>query len=134
MVAVIGKGGMATATALAAMTMTSTMMTTIPCPSALMSSSSGASVFAALDQRWRWDGNGVAVVDKVGRTVVDRVECDEATRCNDDDKDPYPVVADVAIIWHLRLCGDGMTTVAAGWQCGGKDRGSGRHNPGGEAN
>ncbi len=72
MVAVVGEGGMATATALAATTTTSTMTTTIPCPLPLTSLSSGASVFAALDQRRRWDGNGVAVVNKAGRTAVDR--------------------------------------------------------------
>jgi hypothetical protein len=87
-----------------------------------MSSSSGASVFAALDRRRRWDGDGVAVVDKAGRTAVDRDERDGATRCDDDDNDPYPVVADVVIIWRLRLRGDGMTTAAAGWQRGGEDR------------
>jgi hypothetical protein len=57
---------MATATALAATTTTSTMTTTIPCPSSLMSLSSGVSVFAALDQQWRWDGNRVAVVTRWG--------------------------------------------------------------------
>ncbi len=129
MVAVVGEGGAATATALAATTTTSTMTTTIPHPSLLTSSSSGASVFAALDRRRRRDGNGVAVVDMAGRTAVDRDERDGATRCDDDDNHPYPLVVDVAIIWRLRLRGDGMMTAAVGWQRGGKDRGSGRHSP-----
>ncbi len=129
MVAVVGKGGMATATALAAMTTTSTMTTTIPRPSLLTSLSSGASVFAALDQLRRWDGDGVAVVDKAGRTVVNRDEHDGATCCDDDDNHPYPVVADIVIIWCLCLCGNRMTTAAVGRQRGGKDRGSGRHSP-----
>jgi hypothetical protein len=98
-----------------------------------MSLSSGASVFAALDQRWQRDGNGVAVVDKVERTAVDRDKRNGATCCNDNDNHPYPVVVDVVIVWHLRLCCDEMMTAAAGWQQGGKDRGSGRHSPGGEA-
>ncbi len=76
----------------------------------------------ALDQRWRWDGNRVAVVDKAGRTAVNRDKCNGATCCDDDDNHPYPVVADVVIIWRLRLHGDGMATAAAGWQQGGKDR------------
>ncbi len=114
MVAVIGKGGTATATALAATRTTSTMTMTIPRPSSLTSSSSGASVFAALDQQWRWDGNRVAVVEKVGRTAVDRDERDGATRCDDNDNHPYPFVADVVIIWRLRLRGNGMATAAAG--------------------
>jgi hypothetical protein len=131
-VAVVGEGGTATATALAATTTTSTMTTTFPRPSSLTSSSSGASVFAALDRRRRWDGDGVAVVDKARRTAVDRDERDGATCCDDDDNHPYPVVADVVIIWRLRLRGDGMTTAAAGRQRGGEDRedrGSGRHSP-----
>ncbi len=87
-----------------------------------------------LDRQRRWDGDGVAVVDKVGRMAVDRDERDGATRCNDHNNDPYPIVTDVVIIWHLCLCGDGIMTAAAGWQQGGEDRGSGCHNPGGEAN
>jgi hypothetical protein len=118
---------MATVTALAATMMTSTTMTTIPCLSLLTSLSLGASVFAVLDQQRHWDGNGVAVVNKAGRTVVDRDECDGATHCNNDDNHPYPVVADVVIIWRLCLCDNGMTTAAAGRQQGGKDRGSGCH-------
>ncbi len=129
MVAVDGKGGTATATALAATTMTSTMTTTIPHPLSLMSLSLGTSVFVALNGQRRWDGNGVAVVDKAGRTAVDRDECDGATCCNNDDNHPYPVVVDVIIIWRLCLRGDGMTTAAVGWQQGGKGRGSGCHSP-----
>ncbi len=129
MVAVVGEGGTATATALAAMTMTSTMTTTIPCPLSLKSLSSGASVFAALDQRRQWDGNGVAVINKAGRTEVDRDKCNGATRCDNDNNHPYPVVANVVIIWHLCLRGNGMTMAAAGQQQGGKDRGSRCHSP-----
>ncbi len=70
------------------------------------------------------------VVNKAGRTAVDRDKRDGATRCNDNNNHPYPVVADVVIIWHLRLCGDGMATAAAGRQRGGKDRGSGRSHGG----
>ena len=128
-VAVVGKGGTATATALAATMTTSTMMTTILNLSSLTSLSSSASVFAALDQRRRWDGNGVAVVVKAGRTAVDRDKRDGATCCNNNDNHPFPVVTDVIIIWRLRLCGNGMTMDAAGWQQGGEDRGSGRHSP-----
>jgi hypothetical protein len=76
-----------------------------------------------LDQQWRWDSNGVAVIDKAGRTAVDRDKCDGATCCDDDDNHPYPVVADVSIIWHLCLPGNGMATAVAGRQQGGKDRG-----------
>ncbi len=123
------KGGMATSMALAATTTTFTMMTTIPRPSLLMSSSSGAIVFAVLEQQWRWDGDGVAVVDKAGRTAVNRDKRNGATCCNDDNNHPYPVVANVLIVWRLRLCGDGVTTAAAGGQQGGKDRGSGPHGP-----
>ncbi len=94
-----------------------------------MPSSSGVSVFAALDQQWWWDGDGVAVVDKAGRTAVDRDKRNGATRCNDNNNHPYPIVADVVIIWRLRLCGDGIATAAAGRQQGGEDRGSGRHSP-----
>jgi hypothetical protein len=65
----------------------------------------------------------------VGRTAVDRDERDGATRCDNDNNHPYPVVADVVIIWCLHLCGNGMTTAAAGRQQGGKDRGSGCHSP-----
>ena len=129
MVAVVGEGGTATVTALAAKTTASTMTMTIPCPSSFLSSSSGALVFVVLDPRWWWDGNGVAVVNKAGRTAVDRDERDGATRCDDDDNHPYPVVADVVIIWRLRLRGDGMMTAASGRQRGGKDRGSGCHSP-----
>ncbi len=129
MVAVVGEGGRATATALAAMTTTSTMTATIPRPLLLTSLSSGASVFAALDQQRRWDGKGVAVINKAGRTAVDRDKRDGATCCNDDDNHPYPIVADIIIIWRLCLHGNGMMTVAAGRQQGGKDRGSGRHSP-----
>ncbi len=129
MVAVVGEGGTATATALAATTTTSTMTTTIPRPSLLTSSSLGASVFVALDQRWRWDGDGVVVLDKAGRTAVDRDKRNDATCCHNNDNHPYPVVADVVIVWRLCLCSDGMATAAAEWQQGGKDRGSGRHSP-----
>ena len=51
----------------------------------------------------------------------DRDKRDGATCCNNDDNHPYPVVADVVIIWRLYLCGDGMTTAAAGQQQGGKE-------------
>ncbi len=129
MVAVVGKGGMATATALAATTTTSTMTTTIPRPALLTSLSLGASVFAALDQQRQWDGNRVAVVDKAGRTAVNRNKRDGATCCNDNNNHPYPVVADVVIIWCLLLHGDGMAMAAAGRHQGGKDRGSGCHSP-----
>ncbi len=98
MVAVVGEGGTATATALAATTTTLTMTTTIPCLSLLTSLSSGASVFAALDQQGWWDGNWVAVVNKAGRTAVDRDERNGATCCNNDDNHPYPAVADIVII------------------------------------
>jgi hypothetical protein len=128
-VGVVGEGGTATATALAATTTTLTMMTTIPRPSSLTSLSLGASVFVVLDQRRRWDSNRVVVVNKVGKTAVDRDKCNGATCCNDEDNHPYPVVADVVIIWHLRLCSDGMATAVAGWQQGGKDRSSGHHSP-----
>jgi hypothetical protein len=128
-VAVVGEGGTATATALAAMTTTLTMTTTIPCPSLLTSLSLGASVFAALDQQRRWDSNGVAVIDKAGRIAVYMDERNGATCCDDNNNHPYPVIADVVIIWHLRLCSNGMTTAAVGGQQGGKDRGSGRHSP-----
>ncbi len=128
-VAVIGKGGTTTATVLAAMTTTSTMTTTIPCPSLLMSSSLDSSVFAALDQQWQWDGNRVPVVDKVGRTAVGRDKCDGATCCDNDDNHPYPVIADVVIIWRLPLHGNRIVMAAARWQQGGKDRGSGHHSP-----
>ncbi len=101
MVAVVGKGGTATVTMLAATKTTSTMTTTIPRPLLLMSLSSGASVFAALDRRRRWDGDGVAVVYKAGRMAVDRDERNGATRCNDNDNDPYSIVTDVVIIWRL---------------------------------
>jgi hypothetical protein len=77
----------------------------------------------ALDQRRRWDGNGVVVVDKAGRTAVNRDECNGATCYNDNDNHPYPVAADVLIIWRLCLRGNGMATAVAGWQQGGKDRG-----------
>jgi hypothetical protein len=97
-------------------------------PSLLTSSSLGDSVFAALDQQWRWDGNGAAVVNKAGRTAVDRDKCDGATHCDDNNNHPYPVVTDIVIIWRLRLRGDGMMTAVVGWQQGGKDRGSG-HSP-----
>jgi hypothetical protein len=83
----------------------------------------------ALEQPWQWDSDGVEVVNKVGRTAVDRDKRDGATHCNDDNNHPYPVVADVVIIWCLCLRGDGMATAAAGWQQGGEDRGSGRHSP-----
>jgi hypothetical protein len=90
-VAVIGKGGRVTATVLAATMMTSTMTTTIPCLLSLTSLSSGASVFAALDQQRWWNGNGVAVINKAGRTAVNRDERDGATCCNDNDNHSYPV-------------------------------------------
>jgi hypothetical protein len=51
----------------------------------------------------------------------DRDKRDGATCCNNDDNHPYPVVADVVIIWRLYLCGDGMMTAAAGQQQGGKE-------------
>ncbi len=90
MVAVVDEGGTATATALAATMMTSTMTMTIPFPLLLTSSLSSASVFVALDQQRQWDGNGAAVVDKVGRTVVNRDERNGATHCDDDTNHPYP--------------------------------------------
>ncbi len=68
-------------------------------------------------------------MDKAGRTAVDRDKRDGATRCDDDDNHPYPVIVDVVIIWRLCLCGDEMATAAAGKQQGGKDKGSGRHSP-----
>jgi hypothetical protein len=117
------QGGSATATALAATMTTSTMTTTIPCLSLLTSSSSGATVFVALDRQWQWDGDGVAVIDKAGKTVVDRDKHNGATCCNDKDNHPYPVVADVVIIWRLCLCGNGMAMAAVGRQRGGKDMG-----------
>ena len=129
MVAVIGKGGTATATVLAATMTTLTMTTTIPHPLLLTSSSSGTSVFAALDQQQQWDGNKLVAVDKAGRKAVDREKRDGATRFDDDDNHPYPIVADIVIIWCLCLRGDGMATAAAGRQQGGKDRGSGCHIP-----
>jgi hypothetical protein len=95
----------------------------------LTSLSSGTSVFAALDQQRRWDSDRVVVVNKVGRTAVNRDKHNGATCCNDDDNNPYPVVADVIIIWRLCLCGNGMMTAVAGRQQGGKDRGSGHHSP-----
>ncbi len=129
MVAVVGKGGMATVTVLAATTMTLTMTMTIPCLLLLTSLSSSVFVFAALDQQRRWDGNGVAVADKAGRTAVDRDEHDGATCCNDNDNHLYLVFVDVVIVWRLCLHSNGMTTAAVGQQQGGKDRGSGRHGP-----
>jgi hypothetical protein len=51
----------------------------------------------------------------------DRDKRDGATCCDNDDNHPYPVVANVVIIWRLYLCGDGMTTAAAGQQQGGKE-------------
>ncbi len=69
------------------------------------------------------------VVDKAGRMAVVRDERNGTTRCDDDNNHPYPVVADVVMVWRLRLCGDGMTTAAAGRQRGGEDRGSGHHGP-----
>jgi hypothetical protein len=69
------------------------------------------------------------VVNKAGRTAVHRDERDGATCCDDKDNHPYPVVADVVIIWRLRLRGNGMATAAAGRQRGGEDRGSGCHSP-----
>jgi hypothetical protein len=123
------QGGTATATVLAATTTTSAMTMTIPRPLLLTSSSSGALVFVTLDQQRWWDGNRVAVVNKLGRTAVDRDKRNGATCCNDNDNHPYPVVPDVIIIWRLRLCSYGMVTAAVGWQQGGKDRDSGRHSP-----
>ncbi len=82
-----------------------------------------------LDQRRRWDGNGVVVINKAGRTAVDRDERDGATCCDNNNNHPYPIIADVVIIWRLRLRGGGMMTAAAGRQQRGKDRGSGRHSP-----
>ncbi len=82
----------------------------------------------ALDQQRRWDGNGVAAVDKAGKTAVDRDKCNGASCCNNNNNHPYPIAADVIIIWHLCLCGNGMTMAVAGRQRGGKDRGSGRHS------
>jgi hypothetical protein len=69
------------------------------------------------------------IIDKVGRMVVDGDERDGATRWDDSDNHPYPIVANAVIIWRLHLRSDGMTTAAAGQQRGGKDRGSGRHGP-----
>ncbi len=83
----------------------------------------------ALDHQRQWDGNGVVVVDKVGRTAVNRDKRNGATCCDNNNNHPYPVVVDFVIIWHLRLCGKGMTTAVAGRQQGGKDRGSGCHSP-----
>ena len=118
MVAVVGKGGMATATALAATMTTLTMMTTIPRLLLLMSLSLGTSVFAALDQQRRWDGKEVAVVDKVGRTAVDRDKCNGATCCNDDDH-PLPIIVDVFVIGCLSLCSARSTTAVGGrWGSG----------------
>jgi hypothetical protein len=61
-----------------------------------------------LDQQRRWDSNRVAVVNKAGRTAVDRDKRDGATCCDDNNNHPYPIVADVVIIWRLRLrvCGE----------------------------
>jgi hypothetical protein len=92
------------------------MTTTIPCPWSLMSLSLGALVFAALDQQRRWDSNGVAVVDKAGRTVVDRDERNGATCCNDTVNQPYLDIMDLIIIWCLHLCGNEMMMAAAGRQ------------------
>jgi hypothetical protein len=64
-----------------------------------MSSSSGASVFTALDQQQQWDGDGVAVVNKAGRTAVDRDKHNSATCCDDNDNHPYPIITDIIIIW-----------------------------------
>jgi hypothetical protein len=94
-----------------------------------MSLSSGTSVFAALDQQWWWDGNGVVVVNKAGRTAVDRDKHDGATCCDNNDNHPYPVIMDVVIIWRLHLHGNEMTTAAKGRLQGGEDRGSGCHGP-----
>jgi hypothetical protein len=82
----------------------------------------------ALDQQWQWDGDGVMVINKAGRMAVDRDKRNGASHCNDNNNHPYPIAADVIIIWRLHLCGNGMTTAAAGWQKGGKDRGSGCHS------
>jgi hypothetical protein len=71
----------------------------------------------------------VVIVNKAGRTAVDRDKRDGATHCDEDGNHPYPVVMDIVIIWRLCLCGNGLTTAAAGQQRGGEDRGSGRHSP-----
>ncbi len=83
----------------------------------------------ALDQQWRWEGNGVAVVNKAGRTAVDKDKHNGATCWDDNDNHPYPNIADVIIIWCLCLRGDGMMMAAVGQQRGGKNRGSGCHSP-----
>ena len=70
------------------------------------------------------------VVNKAGRTAVHRDERDGATRCNNNNNHPYPVMVDVVIIWCLRLHGNGMATAAAGRQGGGKDRCSGCNSQG----
>ncbi len=77
----------------------------------------------ALDRQRQWDGDGVAVINKAGRTAVNREEHNGATCCNDNNNHPYPVVVGVIIIWRLRLCGNGMATAAVGRQKGGEDRG-----------
>ncbi len=81
----------------------------------------------ARSQRW-WDGNRVAVINKVGRTAVDRDKRDGATCCDNNDNHPYPIILDIIIIWQLCLCNDRMSTAAVGRQQGGKDRGSGCHS------
>jgi hypothetical protein len=103
------------------------MTTTIPRLSLLTSLSSGAFLFVVLDQQWQWDGNVVAVVNKAGGMADDGGERDGAPCCDNNDNHPYPVVANIVIIWRLHLCSDGMTMAVAGWQQGGKDRGSGCH-------
>ena len=55
------------------------------------------------------------------RTHFQGFQHDGATCCDNVDNHPYPVVANVVIIWRLYLCGDGMTTAAAGQQQGGKE-------------
>jgi hypothetical protein len=69
------------------------------------------------------------VVDKAGRTAVDRDKRDGASCCNYDNNHPYPIAADVIIIWRLRLCGNGKMTAVVGWQRGDEDRSSGRYTP-----
>ncbi len=61
--------------------------------------------------------------------AVNRDKRNGTTYSDDNDNHPYPVVANVVIVWRLCLRSDGMTAAAAGRQQGGKDRGSGCHGP-----
>ena len=56
-----------------------------------------------------------------GSEYSNRDKCDGATCCDNDNNHPYPVIANVVIIWRLYLCGDEMMTAAAGQQQGGKE-------------